>query len=336
MDWKFVDNVLEKYRQEYSAKQNDLKDELENEFIKYGKIDNLFGIVSESDLDRFKRFLERNEDYIKENGYCGYKVGKIKSRKRITYKEMLDIIVLVLFTKFQKEIYRSRYDTLSTIGSNVYSSTIKECEKLGHKPSGEIPLLDDLLIMYLLLPNEKGTTYQEQNDAQTIYNAEQISKQVTIDIMSKIAPDINADRYSILFERIKRQEINRKKDNKQKDKYSGIIDDQSTFIINQIKLQLLKLFGFRHCEFIGIEDERQTLMCKSLSNQIFNLTELNVYKRYSSIDKAEIEYKTVGMVVGENLPPITNHKHACRSFIMPFDVDAKAKNVIKAFARSSK
>ena len=326
MDWKFVDSVLEKYRQQYSAEQNDLKDDLENELIKYGKITDLYGIVSDNDLSRFKRFLERNEEYIKENDYCNYKVDKIKNKKRIKYKEMLDIIILVLFTKFQKEIYPKRYDTLAEIGSNVYSSTIKECEKLGHKPVGKIPLLDDLLILYLLLPNEKGTTYQEQNNAQTIYNAEQISKQVTIDIMSSITPDIRADRYTLMFDRFKRQEINKKKDQNQKDKYSGIIDDQSTFVSNQIKLELFKIYGFNYCEFIGIEDERQTEMCKSLSGQMFNLTELNVYSRYSSLDKADIVYHTIGMVVGENLPPITNHKHACRSFIMPVESAVEIAN----------
>lgn len=317
MDWKFVDNVLEKYRQEYSAKQNDLKDELESELIKYGKIDNLYKVVSNNDLSGLQRFLDRNKEFIKDNGYCAYKVDKIKSRKRITYKELLDIIILVLFTKFQHNIYSNRFDTLSTIGSNVYSATIKECEKLGHKPSGKIPLLDDLLILLLLMPNEKGVTYYEQNDAETIYNAEQISKQVTIDIMANQEPNIKDDKYTLLFDRQKRREINKKKDDKQKDKYSGIIDDESTFIINQVKLQMYKIYGFEYCEFVGIEDERQTEMCKSLSGQMFNLTELNVYSRYSSLDKKDVVYHTVGMVVGENLPPITNHKHACRSFIMP-------------------
>lgn len=319
MDWKFVDNVLEKYRQEYSAKQNDLKDELENQLIRYGKVKALYSIASETDLSQFKRFLERNEEYIKDNGYCAYMVGKTKNRTKLKYKEIIDTIILVLYAKFQKEIYQKQFDTLSIIGSNVYSATIKECEKLGHKPSGKIPLLDDLLILLLLMPNEKGVTYYEQNDAETIYNAEQISKQVTVDIMANQEPDIKDDRYTILFDRQKRREINKKKDQNQEDKYSGYVDDESTFIINQVKLQMYKIYGFKYCEFVGIEDERQTEMCKSLSGQMFNLTELNVYSRYSSLDKKDVVYHTIGMVVGENLPPITNHKHACRSYIKPVE-----------------
>lgn len=317
MDWKFVDNVLEKYRQNYSKKQNDLKDELENE-LRF-KIDNLYDNLSNNDLGHFKRFLERNEEFVKDNGYVAYMVAKTKNKKKIKYKEMVDLIVLILYAKFQKQNYPNQLDTLSTILSNVYSETIKTCKKMGHEPISKYPLLDDFIIMYLLLPNEKGVTYQEQNDADTIYNAKQISQQVIVDLMGKIDPDIRADRYSILFERQKRREINKKKDQKQQDKYSGYIDDQSTFLINQLKLNLYKAFGFEQCEFVGIEDDRQTEMCKSLSGQVFNFNVWNHYKRYSSIDKKIIEYHTLGMVVGENLPPITNHKHACRSFIMPWE-----------------
>ena len=209
MDWKFVDNVLEKYRQDYSRKQNDLKDELDNELR--NKITNLYDNLNDTDLSRFKRFLERNEDYVKDNGYVAYMVSKTKNKKKIKYKEMLDLIILVLFAKFQKENYKNQFNALSTIASNVYSSTIKECEKLGYKPIEEMPLLDDLLILYLLMPNEKGLTYQEQNDADTIYNARQIIQQATIDVTNMVLPDIWADRYTILLERQKRREINKKK-----------------------------------------------------------------------------------------------------------------------------
>ena len=172
-----------------------------------------------------------------------------------------------------------------------------------------------MILALLLLPNEKGTTYYEQNDAQTIYNAEQISKQVTVDIMANQEPDIRDDGYTLLFDRQKRQEINKKKDDKQQDKYSGIIDSESTFIINQVKLALYGAYDFHYCQFVGIEDDKQTEMCKSLNGQIFKLDELNVYSRYSSLDKKDAVYHTIGMVVGENLPPITNHVHACRSWI---------------------
>ncbi len=100
MDWKFVDNVLEKYRQNYSKAQNNLKDELENELK--GKISNLYDNATDSDLSRFKRFLERNEEYIKDNGYVAYIVSKnllnrLKSLSvALSYK--LDILPLSSFS----------------------------------------------------------------------------------------------------------------------------------------------------------------------------------------------------------------------------------------------
>ena len=317
MDWKFVDNVLEKYRQNYSKAQNNLKDELENELK--GKISNLYDNATDSDLSRFKRFLDRNEEYVKDNGYVAYIVSKNKNKKKIKYKEIIDIITLVLYAKFEKENYSNQFDTLSAICSNVYSSTIKQCEKMGHKPKRKIPLLDDLLILLLLMPNKKGLTFEEQNDADAIYNAQQISQQLVIEYMAGKEPNIYDDSYQVIFDRQKRREINKKKDQNQQDKYSGYIDDESTFVINQVKLELYKIYDFEYTRFIAIIDERVTKMCSSLNEQIFSINELNIYSRYSALDKQDVVYHTKGMVVGENLPPITNHKHACRSFIMPWE-----------------
>ena len=62
-------------------------------------------------------------------------------------------------------------------------------------------------------------------------------------------------------------------------------------------------------------DKRTTKMCESLNNQIFYLDKVNTYQRYSDYDKRIVTYTTKGLVVGENLPPISNHFHWCRSTI---------------------
>ena len=56
-------------------------------------------------------------------------------------------------------------------------------------------------------------------------------------------------------------------------------------------------------------------MCNSLEGQVFYLNKMNTYQRYSDLDNRIVTYHTKGLVVGENLPPISNHFHWCRSDI---------------------
>ena len=83
-------------------------------------------------------------------------------------------------------------------------------------------------------------------------------------------------------------------------------------------VEMYKLYGFEYCKFIARIDKVTTEMCRTLDGQIFNLTELNVYSRYSSLDKQDVTYRTMGMKTGDNLPPINNHIHHCRSHIEPW------------------
>ena len=53
-------------------------------------------------------------------------------------------------------------------------------------------------------------------------------------------------------------------------------------------------------------DSKTTLMCETLNEQEFYIDKVNVYDRYSAVDKRNVVYTTKGLVVGENLPPITN------------------------------
>ena len=98
-------------------------------------------------------------------------------------------------------------------------------------------------------------------------------------------------------------------------KYSGAIENMVESYSNLAYLQCGLDNDVRKCKFIAQMDTRTTRMCESLNNQTFYLTEINKYKRYSDIDKRIKTFHTRGLVLGDNLPPITNHFHWCRSTI---------------------
>lgn len=68
--------------------------------------------------------------------------------------------------------------------------------------------------------------------------------------------------------------------------------------------------------FIGISDERQTQMCKSLDNQEFYIHDWNKFKRYSKTNDSIVKCRCFGLVIGLNCPPIDDGFHFCRSYIM--------------------
>lgn len=80
-------------------------------------------------------------------------------------------------------------------------------------------------------------------------------------------------------------------------------------------------------------------MCETLDNQLFYLDEMNTYQRYSEADKRIVTYHTKGMVLGENLPPISNHFHWCRStitYLIDKDIRKKYSEITKEWIKEHK
>lgn len=305
MDWNKVDTELAKYLKTYKRKQLDLKDNLQN-ILDLG-ITDYNAIVTKADLSRFKRFLEKNKELVKQNDYIAYMTQKYLNKSKINYYELVRIMILVEYGVFEHNISPYQLDTLENIVNVTYEDIKTMCEKKSKKRPNILPWV--IAGAYLLRPNEKGLTYQEQNNANTIYNAEEMYKKIIIGF------DMDP-----ILENQRKREITKKKDTEE---YHGYIDDESTYLINNVMAETYKAYDFEYCKFVAKMDSRTTKMCKSLDRQLFSLTKLNTYKRYSDLDGKKVIYRTIGMKSGENLPPIINHFHWCRSHIEPWSRDEK-------------
>ena len=314
MNWNKVDKILNKYLSIYKRKQEILKDNIQAIFDL--KIKNLQAIANNYDLSRFKRFLNQNMEYIKDNDYVYYMAQKYLKKSKINYKNILEVMILVNYAKFENDLSNSQFDTFKNITKDVYEETSKQCEEMGFKSKRKIKYWDYVLT-YMLLPNEKGLTYKELNNSITIYNASQIYKQAVIDIYQGKELNVENPIYKNIFDAQQRKEINLKKE-PSIDRFYGYVDDESSYLINMLKVAIFKEYGVKKCQFRAIEDSKTTKMCDSLNNQVFSINELNIYGRYSKLDDKEITYRTKGLKVGDNQPPITNNYHHCRSWLDPY------------------
>lgn len=176
-----------------------------------------------------------------------------------------------------------------------------------------VSVIPDAIFLALLdTPNVKGYVWNEYIESIIKYNADQIYRQAIIDLQQQKELDITNDIYQNL---IKRQ--NNSRLNVNGDKISGDIDLTLIGINNQAKLEGIYSFDDKaEVEFISIEDDKRTEMCKSLHGQKFKAHDWNEFKRYSKVNDSIVKYKCYGLVVGLNCPPINDGFHWCRSYII--------------------
>lgn len=158
---------------------------------------------------------------------------------------------------------------------------------------------------------QNGYVWNQYIDAITKYNAEQLYRQLTIDLQQQNKLDITNDTY---------QNIIRKQGNSRlninANKISGDIDLTLIGINNQAKIEGIYSFDNKaKCKFVAVEDEVTTKMCKSLDNQEFYIHDWNEFERYSKSNDCIKKYKCYGLIPGLNLPPINDGFHWCRSTV---------------------
>lgn len=179
---------------------------------------------------------------------------------------------------------------------------------------------------------QNGYVWNEYIEAIIKYNADQIYRQATIDLQQQKELDITNDIYQNLIKRQQNSKLNINGD-----KISGDIDLTLIGINNQAKVEGIYSFDDKaKVKFIGISDEKQTDMCKSLDGQEFYIHDWNEFERYSKSNDCIKKYRCYGLVTGLNLPPINDGFHWCRSTITyQISLENKEKTEYNGLASSS-
>lgn len=294
--WEQINKELIKYLKKYNKEQAYLLDEINILLINDDDLNELIR------TDKIKREL-LTEDFPK-GSYFQYIKENTMKKSKITNKEYVLIMLYLYYIRFNRKL--RTLDTFNNIMSVRYKSVINQAKKEHLSKPKPLSFYQTLI---MTMPTHLGWTWEDYITSEIIYNANQIMKQYQVDLQQ----GINSN-YKTILDKQQRQHINiNNKDGTIK--CSGSVESMTGFIVNQLALLLAEDLGVEKVKFVGIEDNRQTNMCNSLNGQTFYINKNNKFKRYSESQKGLVEYNVKGLVLGVNLPPITDNFHYCRSTI---------------------
>lgn len=296
--WDLTDKLLNNFYKKYTIQ--DLQDDILDIFDRIEPNDK---IASKENINRFKRYINKN--YNDYDDYGKYKAKRFLNRLKITNNDILKFMIYTTYSKKQKKLDEFENLIFQELIKDTYE---KETIKINKETKRKIPNPPIYVVYALLLlamPNSKGYKWKDYNSAVVSYNSDETYRYLITNNKKKLKD---------LLLKQKKRLINKKTDDKI-DKFSGSLDNEVVFIVNQTKIKAYEDMEIKKVKFISVDDIKTTEMCHTLNGQIFKINDWNKYDRYSAFDKRIIRYTTYGLKVGDNLPPINNHFHYCRSTI---------------------
>lgn len=302
--WTKTDQLLRQFKRAIKPLTKDVRNQILDVFesvdIPFSDLNKRITAREES---RLNRSIREWEEMGLNNDYLNY---KIKTRGRnITYATLLMILLLGIYAVYMKRVYEESKSLFIGVGRDA----VKQAEKeMGRPPKRPFSLTWELIESFLIVQTLQLTLYaylqlltqQNAEEAYKIYlQSKQVSKGAEISLLGLDTLIIKQENRLI---------------NIHDGKESGVITDTTREAWNELYIEPYRKEN-PQCRFIAERDDKTTKMCKGLDNMLFYTDDWNRYYRYSDLDKRDVLYTTYGLKVGENLPPINNHFHWCRSTI---------------------
>lgn len=278
-------------------------------------------------IKMIKAKIEEWKDKKLLNGYFGNLANSLYKRLRIKNSEILQLLIYGAYIEEQNKLKEPELDIMKEDVNYYYKEGQREANNtLPQNKRKSISLMPDSYFGIVLgMMNAQGYIWDEYQEMIMQYNAQQMYRQVAINIQQNKENDI----YNNVFQNIIKKQQNTRL-NINGDKISGAVDSQLIGMNNRAKVDgMLKVDNDTKVRFIAVEDKATTPMCHSLDGQIFSVNNENEFNRYygeTSKDLRIEKIKCKGLVIGLNLPPISHHFHYCRSTIT-YQVPAKENDI---------
>lgn len=316
-NWQYHDSKMLELKKLYLKTSKQTQNRLQEimDAFKFD-FDSLYNVANSKTKDRINTYIEEWKDKGLLTGYFGTLASNIYKRTRVKNSEILEILIYGAYIEEQNKLRKQELNIMYEDANYYYQQGQEEVNNsLPKKERKPFSVLKWALFLDLLdKPNVRGYIYETYLEATIKYNADQIYRQMTIDLQQQKTPDITDDIYQNL---IKRQ--NNSKVNINGDKISGDIDAQLIGVNNLAKVEgIKKLDNNAQVRFMAVIDGNETDMCHSLDEQIFYINKENIFDRYYGETQKELRIERIkcfGLVAGLNLPPISHHFHWCRSTI---------------------
>lgn len=304
--WQPIDKRLNQHIIIYNNLNMNMQDEIQLIFdsikIPFSEVNKP---ISKQQRDRLNRLYQQWQNDAIMSAYFSLRVQRALRNKNITNLEMIALLIEAKYLYRDKKLNDEKL--IKDIARETY---LKEIEKHKGKPA----FIDDYLIMLIALPNPNGYVWKDYKQATTEYYANQMTNQVMINLQQQRELDIERPEFQRIIETEQKRYLNKKKE-PLVDKFSGSLDTEVSFAVNNTVLRALQDMDYEKVVFIAVIDKNTSQMCKSLNNQVFKIKGKNRFYRYSATEKAIIEMEVEGLVSGVNLPPINDSFHYCRSTI---------------------
>lgn len=292
---------------------------------------NLYDIADTKTKNMVNTYIEELKDLGLLNGYFGMFAKNIYSRTRVKNSEILELYIYGAYIEEQNKLDEYEKQIIYEDTNYYFQEGQKEVKK--QKKYSVIP--DAIFLALLDQANSSGFNFKQYIEIIIRYNAEQLYKQVLINIMQQKELEIVNNE----FQRILNQQQNAKLCIND-DKISGSMDSIMIGINNLAKVEgIRELDSSAKVRFIAIIDGNETAMCHSLDRQEFYIDKENVFDRYYGETQKELRIERIkckGLVLGINLPPISHHFHWCRSYIEYLPVEKINKKWYNKLGNSNK
>lgn len=279
--WNYIDNKLKEYLKKHKTNDRELEYRINNIFNMGFEFSNLYSYANNNILKQFRMRLRLFKENYTKNDYISYMVNGCQNRVHIRNSEILRIMLLMEYAEIYQKNYDNQLAMFDEIEKYVVKTTNFEIIKLSKsrlkRRFKRHPFVYEhiFLLHFLSMPNNLGVAWDDHIASIIDYNSNQAYKKAIIDLRDdKLKVDTK------LIENQTKREINYKPESK--NKFSGQIDNEIAFVINEMKRQIFNYYGVKKVRIAGVLDNRTCEVCKEYLGNIYNIEDITIGKQIGS------------------------------------------------------
>lgn len=275
--WNYVDSELKKYYKKHKTNDKELEYRIQNVFNMGFTYEDLFKYANKDILKQFKTRIRLFKEKYNKKDYVSYMVNKYQNRTLVKNNEVLRVMLMMEYAEVYMKDYEEQIKMYDRISIGVTKATIAEVEPKIPRKKRRHPYVYEhiFLLHFLAMPNNLGVAWDEHVASIIDYNSDQCYKQAVIDLREdklKVHPD--------LIEKQTKREINYKPTSS--NKFSGQIDNEIAFIVNEMRRQVFKHYGVKKVRIKGILDEKTCNICEKYIGKIYNIDDVIIGEQIGS------------------------------------------------------
>lgn len=287
--WEQHDNYIKQLKQLYNKTSKQTQNRLQELFDTFNfTTENIYDIADNKIKKRINTYIEQWKEQKLLTGYFGVLANNIYRKTRVKNSEILELLIYSAYIEEQNKLEEQEKQIMYEDANHYYQEGIKEVEK--KKKSSVIPMA--LFLALLDQPNYSGFNWKQYIKTTMQYNAQQIYKQVILNIQQQKDLEIDSSEFQTIINRQNNQKLNINND-----KISGAVDLQMIGLNNLAKVEGIKsnTDDGAQVEFWAVTDEHSTEMCQSMNMMRFYINKENRFDRYWGNSKKDVKLMPVSV-----------------------------------------